>query len=175
MRLSERTAVTLSTCAGIIAALFLISVLNGCGKKAPEAPAALLSGDGIVTGIYEIPVEQVKDKEITPAPGKNDEDVIAVVVVPPSEKPTTVQVYANPKKITRKAKEVITGDAGSPDYSVVSDNKGVIAKTERNVGLWPYIAGLFTLVAGIIAARKWLKRFAWVTKALSVVRRIIGL
>lgn len=174
MRLSERTAVTLSTCAGILTALLLISFLSGCGKKAPETPVNLPLADGSAQ-IFEIPVEQVKDKEITPAPGKNDEDVIAVVVVPPSERPTTVTLYKKPKPLTRKAKEAFTGNTGSPDYSAVSDNKGVTAKTERSIGLWPYIAGLFTLIAGYIAARKWLKRFSWFTKALAVVRRLIGL
>lgn len=151
----------------------LIMTLSGCGKKAPGAPVIL--GSSVTGTVYEIPVEQVKDKEIMPAPGKNIDDVVAVVVVPPSDKPTTVQVYRQPKTITRKAKEIITGDKGNPDYTLTSDNPGTKAQTGRDFGLWPYLAGAFTLIAGLIAARQWLKRFSWVTRTLSVVRRIIGI
>lgn len=181
MRLSESTKVALTACAGILAALALLALLNGCGKKPAEVPATVLSTTGTAT-VYEIPVKQVKDKEITPAPGKNDEDVIAVITVQPRDednkpvgKPVTVQVYKQPKSLTRKAKEIITGDSGSPDYSVTADSKDVQARTERDRGIWPYLAGIAALIAGFIAARKWLKRFGWVVKALGWAKKLIGL
>lgn len=173
--LSEGTVNAIVFYAALITAIVLLALLDGCGKKPVDTPAQLLTNESATTAIYEIPVEQVKDKAIEPAPGKSVDDVVAVVIVPASDKPTTVQVYRRPKTITKKAKEIITGDTGNPDYSVTSDNKGVKSQTGRDLGLWPYIVGLFTLIAGFIAARKWLKRFSWVTKAISVVRRIIGL
>lgn len=148
----------------------------GCGTKSVNVTPTILTSDGIAT-VYEIPVEQVKDKNITPDPGKDDNDVIAVVEVPsrPDGKPTQLKIYKRQKSITKQAKEVITGDSGSPDYSVTTDNKDVTAKTERSVGLWPYLAGAFALIAGFIAARKWLSRFSWITNIVGVLRKFIGL
>ena len=152
--------------------LACLAVTCGCGKKPSEAVTVISSPTGTV---YEIPVEQVKDKEITPAPGKNDEDVIAVVTVPPSDKPTEVKVYKRPKTITRKVTEAITGDKGSPDYAVTSDNKDIQVKAEKETGLWPWFAGAFAIIGGIFAIRGWLARFGWVVKGISLLRKVVGL
>ena len=92
-------------------------------------------------------------KCVSPAP--------AVVVVPPSEKPTTVRIYRRPKAITKQAKEMITGDKGSPDYSVTSDRRDVTATTGRDIGLWPYLAGALGVLALLAAARRWWQRLGW--------------
>lgn len=157
----------------LLAVVMLVISLAGCGKLLDTSPLVLTSTS---TGtVYEIPVGQVKDREITPDPGKNDEDVIAVVTVPPSEKTTAIKIYKRPKPLTLKAKEIITGDKGSPDYSLTSDNKDVQAKTERDIGLWPWIVGGVTILAGILAARKWLASFGWLVKIMSFLRKIVGL
>ena len=79
MTMSKGTINAIVFYSSVIAGLVLIAILNGCGKRPPEAPATVITTP---TGtVYEIPVRQVKDKEITPAPGKQDEDVVAVIVV----------------------------------------------------------------------------------------------
>lgn len=162
---------------GAVALIVLLALLYGCGKTAPQSPVLL--ADGTVSAgsgtVYEIPVEQVKDKEIPETPGKDKDDTLVVVTVPPSPVATTVRVHHRPKPLAKKAKEVITGDRGSPEVSVTSDNPGVKAESERSTGLWPWIAGAFAFIGGIIAARRWLKRFAWVTRLLSWAKGLIGL
>jgi hypothetical protein len=145
---------------------FIGGVLLAACAKAP-LPDAMVLQSGPTGTVWELPVEQVKDKQIEPTPGKDVDDVIAVITIPPSDKPTIVKVYEKQKSITKKAREAITGTSGNPDYSVTSNNQAVKAETTKETGLWPYLAGLGALLGGIILAWSWLKRFAWVGKLFS--------
>lgn len=157
-----RNGMLWSGCA-TLALLVALSFLFGCGRKPAEAPVVLTGPSGTA---YELPVDQVKESKLPADPGHDAEDMVAVITVPPSDTPTIVRVYEKPKKAMKQAKEIITGTGGSPDVSVVSENKDVAVVAERKTGLWPYLAGFAALVAAIMAARKWLKRFSWLAKLM---------
>lgn len=157
----------------LLSIISVIFVLFGCGK--PPMPTVTVLESSPSGTIYEIPVEQVKDKQVDPPAGKEVDDVVAVVIVPPSEKPTTVQVYRKQKSVMKQAKEIITGDKGSPDIAVASNNPSVKIEATRETGLWPWIAGFGVFAAGLFAARAWLKRFLWFWKILTAVKKLIGL
>lgn len=167
---------------GMILLTALLMFFSGCGKPPATGPVVLppvFSADGTLSAgsftFYEIPVEQVKENKLPETPGKDAGDLIANITVPPSTTETHVRVYDRPKPLKQKAKEAITGTGGSPDASVIADNPGVKAQGDKSTGLWPYIAGAFALIAGFILARKWLKRFTWVTRIIGKLKGVIGL
>lgn len=172
MRLSDGDIRAITFYSAIAVGIALIMVLSGCGKKPPTSPVIVSGPSGTA---YELPVGQASEDNLPTDPGKDAEDVVAVIVIPPSSTATTVRVYDKPKKIIKKAREIITGTKGSPDVAVVSDNPGVTVTSDKRTGLWPYLAGIAGIIAGIIAARKWFKRFGWVMKVIGWVKKIIGL
>lgn len=157
----------------LLTSLSAALLLSACGPKEPPAPTVLATSP---TGtVWELPVAQEKEKEIAPTPGKDPEDVVAVVVVPPSATPTTVKIYDRPKPLKKRIKEAVTGNRNSPEVAAVSDNKAVTVTSARETGIWPWLAGFAVIIGGLIAARRWLKRFGWIVKVLGWVRKLIGL
>lgn len=153
---SDKNALLFYACAA--SCIALLALLSGCGEKRLPEPTVITGPSGTV---YELPVVQVPVATFPADPGKDAEDIVAVIVVPPSDSPTTVRVYDKPKKAVKRAREAITGTKGSPDVAVVSDNPGVLVTSDKKRGLWPWIVGAFTTLAGLLAARKWLARFGW--------------
>lgn len=150
----------------LLYSLPILLLLTGCGKKVPTSPVVLSSTP--TETVWEIPVEQ--ENEIAVDAGKTEEEVIGVIVVPPSETATTVKVYEKPKTVKKKLSETITGTKGSPDYTATSDNKDVKFTTTKERGLWPWLLGLFSLLAAIYAFRKYLSRFSWFLKIFGWMR-----
>lgn len=109
----------------------LLGLLEGCAK----IPVPVQIGPGT----YEVPTIPKTDKAVIA--GHDESDRLATVVVPPSDKPTTVRVY---KKKVSVFKKVFTN---TPKVRTVSDNPAVKAETPKT-SLWKRWA----LLIGILAA-----------------------
>ena len=125
-------------------ALAVFVMLSGCGGL----PKPVL----IAPDTYAVPViPTARGPEIA---GHSESDRIATVVVPPSDKPTTVRVY---RKKVSVIKRLLTN---APKVNAVSENPSVVVETPKNATWWRWL-----LLVGFFGAV-----LMWVTRRFFSIR-----
>ncbi len=98
-------------------------------KSAPQSPVI------VGPGVYELPV---KSENLAPAPGKNKEDIIAVIVVPPSDKATTVQIYKKHRPLVKK----LFPSREEQTITPIADNPAAEVSQQKKTPWWLWAGGL---------------------------------
>lgn len=112
-------------------------LLTACASVRP-GPVAL------APGAYELPVV---NRDIEPAPGKDSGALLTEIIVPPSDKPTTVQVY--------KHRRALFSPKGAARTSIVASNPAAAAAQPDR---WPWWWKALAILAGLAVVRiAWLK------------------
>jgi hypothetical protein len=126
---------------GLMLLALLLSTLQGCASQ----PNPVL----IAPDTYAVPaVPTAGGSEIA---GLDESDRIATVVVPPSDKPTTVRVY---KKKVSAMKKALTN---APRIDAVSDNPLVAVQTPKRSKAWQWLllVGLLAAISAVVAHKVW--------------------
>ena len=131
--------ITLSTAILLSA---LIIALSGCGKHASPVVrlASPLDAAGNPTEeAYQIPVEQQKIDE--PAGGEGEK--VLEIVVPPSDKTTTLHVKAKKASL----RQAILPKKKDTSFDMVSDNPQAKAHEEARTPWWYWALGIIVALA----------------------------
>jgi len=125
---------------GLIVLAVLLGMLQGCGGPPPKP--VLIGPD-----TYAVPaVPTAGGSEIA---GLDEGDRITTIVVPPSNKPTTVRVY---KKKVGAMRRLMTN---APRIDAVSDSASVAVQTPKRSMAWRWLilAGILAGIGAVVAKK----------------------